>query len=180
MQHKDFISSSSKRQLYWARNYASWPIFSSFKPNPTHRILADWEKKCKIHHHVTQNVDGLMKKSGSLRLTELHGTSYKVMCCSCDFKMTRDSMQKLIQTHNPGWDERSGDIAPDNDVRLSDEQVKTFKVPECPKCKKDMLKPDIVFFGDNIARPVVENVNAKLSESDALLILGSSLQVIYN
>lgn len=89
-------------------------------------------------------------------------------------------MQKLMQSHNPGWDERSADIAPDNDVRLSDEQVKTFKVPDCPKCKQDMLKPDIVFFGDNIAKPVVENVNAKLSESDALLILGSSLQVTYN
>ena len=143
MEHKDFLSSSSKRQLYWARNYASWPLFSSFKPNPTHLVLAVWEKKGKVHHHVTQNVDGLMKKSGSLRLTELHGSSYKVMCCSCDFKLTRDSMQTLLQTHNPHWNEKSSDIAPDNDVRLSDEQVRTFKVPDCPKCKKDMLKPDI-------------------------------------
>ena len=66
MQHSEFCSSSSKRQIYWARNYVSWPIFSSFKPNISHKILADWEKKNKVYHHVTQNVDGLLVKSGKL------------------------------------------------------------------------------------------------------------------
>lgn len=177
MQHSDFLSSSDKRKMYWARNYASWPMFSSFKPNKSHLTLADWEKKGKIWHHVTQNVDGLMKKSGSIRLTELHGTSYKVKCLGCDFRLTRDSMQKLIESHNADWSEESADIAPDNDVRLTNEQVKSFKLPDCPKCKKDLLKPDIVFFGDNIAKPIVQNVNKLLSESDALLAIGTTLQV---
>jgi len=177
MQHQDFIKSSEKRKMYWARNYASWPMFSSFKPNKTHLTLANWEKKGKIWHHVTQNVDGLMKKSGSLRLTELHGTSYKVKCLNCDFKLTRDSMQKLIESNNPNWSEQSNEIAPDNDVRLTNEQVKTFNLPICPQCKTDMLKPDIVFFGDNIAKPIVNNVNRLLSESDGLLAIGTTLQV---
>ncbi len=177
MQHQDFVSSPVKRQIYWARNYASWPIFSAFTPNISHRTLANWEKKGKVYHHVTQNVDGLLVKSGSIKLTELHGTSYKVMCLNCDFKMSRDSMQRLIHSKNPNWNERSVDIAPDNDVRLSDEQVKTFKVPECPKCKTDMLKPDIVFFGDNIPKGTVEKVNFNLSQCDALLAIGTTLQV---
>lgn len=177
MQHHDFVSSPIKRQIYWARNYASWPLFSSFRPNSAHRTLAEWEKKGKIFHHVTQNVDGLLVKSGSIRLTELHGTSYKVMCLSCDFKMSRDSMQRLIHSVNPEWDEKSPEIAPDNDVRLSDEQVKSFKVPNCPKCKKDMLKPEIVFFGDSIPKATVANVNSKLSQCDAVLAIGTTVQV---
>jgi NAD+-dependent protein deacetylase sirtuin 4 len=146
MQHNDFCTSANKRKIYWARNYVSWPIFSSFKPNINHKILTDWEKKGKVHHHVTQNVDALLVKSGCLKLTELHGSSYKVKCLDCDFKLSRDSMQKLIQSINPVWSIETEDeinINPDNDVRLSPEQIENFQVPKCPKCKSDRLKPDI-------------------------------------
>ncbi len=143
MQHSDFLKSSEKRKIYWARNYASWPIFSSFKPNISHQLLSNWEKKAKIFHHVTQNVDGLLIKAGCMRLTELHGSSYKVKCLNCEFKLTRDSMQLLIKSQNPNWMENSDELAPDNDVRLSDEQIKHFCVPSCPNCKKDLLKPEI-------------------------------------
>lgn len=177
MQFSDFVKSADRRQMYWARNYVSWPIFSSFKPNPAHKTLVDWEKKGKIFHHVTQNVDGLLKKSGSIRLTELHGTSYKVMCMNCDFKLTRDSMQTLLKAHNPNWNEKSDELAPDNDVKLSDEQCKKFKNPDCPQCSKALLKPDIVFFGDSIKKTVVENLNKNLEQCDGLLAIGTTVQV---
>lgn len=64
MQHTEFCNSSEKRKIYWARNFISWPIFSSFKPNTSHRVFAEWEKRGKVYHHVTQNVDGLLVKSG--------------------------------------------------------------------------------------------------------------------
>jgi NAD-dependent deacetylase sirtuin 4 len=66
MQHMDFCSSSEKRKIYWARNYISWPIFSSFRPNLSHRICIDWEKIGKVNYHVTQNVDSLLVKAGKL------------------------------------------------------------------------------------------------------------------
>lgn len=100
-------------------------------------------KKGKVYHHVTQNVDSLLVKAGCLRLTELHGTSYKVQCMDCDFRLTRDAMQILIESQNPNWNQKSDDLSPDNDVKLTDEQIKDFKTPTCPKCKNDRLKPQV-------------------------------------
>lgn len=37
------------------------------------------------------------------------------------------------------------------------------------------MKPDIVFFGDNVDRRVVQKVREEVESADALLILGTSL-----
>ena len=71
---------SSIRTRYWARNYIGWPIFSSFQPNKTHFILADWEHRKKVVHHITQNVDSLFIKAGCTKISELHGSAYRVKC----------------------------------------------------------------------------------------------------
>lgn len=39
------------------------------------------------------------------------------------------------------------------------------------------MMPKIVFFGDNVNRQLVEDLYEKVKESDAVLVLGSSLQV---
>lgn len=54
-------------------------------------------------------------------------------------------MQMLIKAQNPEWSAETDDtnINPDNDVRLSDDQIVNFNVPKCPKCNNDRLKPDI-------------------------------------
>lgn len=75
--HDDFLKKPLRRHRYWARNFAGWPIFSNKKPNKTHFSLAEMEARGKIHWLVTQNVDGLHMKAGSLCVTELHGTSSK-------------------------------------------------------------------------------------------------------
>lgn len=147
MQYSEFLSSSNRRKIYWARNYVSWPLFSSFKPNLSHYILSDWEKRNKAYYHVTQNVDSLLVKAGCLKLTELHGTSYKVSCLDCDFRLTREAMQVLIKSQNPQWTIMPqvllNDISPDNDVRLTDEQIQDFNTPKCPRCNNDRLKPEV-------------------------------------
>jgi len=143
IEYSEFLKSSEKRKIYWARNYVSWPIFSSFKPNLTHRLLAEWERARKVYYHATQNVDGLLIKAGCRQLTELHGTSYFVKCLNCDFYMSREAMQILIKSYNPNWFAQSTDLSPDNDVYLNHEQVKDFVIPKCPKCSLDKLKPDL-------------------------------------
>ena len=75
VQHQDFVKSDMKRQRYWARNFAGWPMFSSHQPNQGHYVLADLERTGKLHWLVTQNVDLLHSKAGSKRLTELHGAT---------------------------------------------------------------------------------------------------------
>ncbi|CAF1077978.1 unnamed protein product [Brachionus calyciflorus] len=177
IQHSEFMNHAQRRKLYWARNYVSWPRFSSFRPNTNHRIFSQWERQGKVLHHVTQNVDSLLVKAGCVRLTELHGTSYKVKCMDCDFRLSRDSMQLLIKLQNSFWNVTSNELAPDNDVQLTDEQIKDFKTPVCPKCKNDRLKPEVVFFGDSIPKQTVECAKEKLSKCDALLAAGTSIEV---
>ncbi|CAK9811815.1 NAD-dependent protein deacylase Sirt4 [Anthophora plagiata] len=65
-------------------------------------------------------------------------------------------------------------IRPDGDVDLLQEQVEGFKVPPCENCG-GILKPDIIFFGDNVPKRIVESVKYNVEHSDSLLVLGSSL-----
>ena len=51
------------------------------------------------------------------------------------------------------------------------------RVPSCPKCDTGILKPYVVFFGDNVPKPRVESVRRQVEQSDALLVVGSSLFV---
>ncbi|CAH1801344.1 unnamed protein product [Owenia fusiformis] len=176
VQYQDYVKSSTIRQRYWARNYVAWPRWSSTQPNQTHKTLADWENEGKIHWLVTQNVDSLHFKAGSKNLTELHGSTYRIMCLGCDNMFPRTQLQDMIAAENPNWSAASAEHAPDGDVALSPEQVAGFKVPNCNKCG-GTLKPDITFFGDNVARDKVSFVFNKLEECDSVLVLGSSLQV---
>lgn len=78
--YQEFTRNSVRRNRYWARNFAAWPIFSKFQPNISHKIIADMEKYGNLHWLVTQNVDGLHTKAGSVRVTELHGTTGRYIC----------------------------------------------------------------------------------------------------
>ncbi|XP_013090443.2 NAD-dependent protein lipoamidase sirtuin-4, mitochondrial-like isoform X3 [Biomphalaria glabrata] len=176
IQYADFLKNAASRQRYWARNYIGWPQFSSFQPNQSHYILSNWERKGLIHWLVTQNVDALHYKAGSQKVTELHGSAHRVICLSCKYQLSRHAMQELIANINLDWSADVMGVAPDGDVDLTSNQVQNFKVPECPKCK-GILKPDLTFFGDNVPKETVHFVLEKLFESDAMLVIGSSLEV---
>ncbi|XP_023336953.1 NAD-dependent protein deacylase Sirt4-like [Eurytemora carolleeae] len=176
IQHKVFMESSKARQSYWARNYIGWPRWSNFQPNINHLTLARWEATGRISHLVTQNVDQLHLKAGSRDITELHGTNSVVTCMSCSHRMPRMLFQQILSEANPSMIPRCAEIRPDGDVELSAEEVTNFRVPDCPKCG-GILKPFVVFFGDNVPRPRVDQVRKKLSNSDSMLVIGSSLYV---
>ena len=53
-------------------------------------------------------------------------------------------------------------------MELTPEEVENFKVPDCPKCG-GILKPYVVFFGDNVPRTRVEEARREVSKSDKLL-----------
>jgi len=52
--------------------------------------------------------------------------------------------------------------------------IEDFNIPDCDHCG-GILKPNIVFFGDSVPHDVVQNVKANIENSDALLILGTTL-----
>lgn len=176
VQFKVFMESASARQSYWARNYVGWPRFSSFHANIAHTTLAEWEKSGKIKCLVTQNVDRLHHKAGSTKVYELHGTAFNVICMSCSKMITRHSFQNHIRKLNPHLSIHSDDIRPDGDVELAKEDVEKFTVPSCGQCG-GIMKPYIVFFGDNVPAERVKNIREELATCDGLLVLGSSLYV---
>ncbi|XP_029989757.1 NAD-dependent protein lipoamidase sirtuin-4, mitochondrial isoform X2 [Sphaeramia orbicularis] len=176
MEHVEFVRSAKSRQRYWARNFVGWPQFSSHQPNCAHRVLQQWEEKGKLHWLVTQNVDALHSKAGHKRLTELHGCTHRVMCLGCGAISAREELQKRFLALNPEWSAQAGAVAPDGDVFLEDEQVLHFRVPSCEECG-GILKPEVTFFGDNVNKATVNFVHERLAESDAVLVVGSSLQV---
>ena len=51
-----------------------------------------------------------------------------------------------------------------------------FQVPPCPKCEGPLI-PELTFFGDNVAKGIVDQVYQKVEEADALFVVGSSLYV---
>ncbi|XP_076761466.1 NAD-dependent protein deacylase Sirt4 [Xylocopa sonorina] len=172
--YKDFCGSEAIRRRYWARNYVGWPRFSSVKPNITHEILKKLEDANKVRCTVTQNVDNLHAKAGSRRVIELHGTAFRVMCLNCNERICRYYLQDVFNRMNPNMTATSQMIRPDGDVDLSQEQVEGFKVPACENCG-GVLKPDIIFFGDNVPRQVVESIKYNVERSDSLLVLGTTL-----
>uniref|UniRef100_A0A8C6Z8G6 NAD-dependent protein deacylase n=2 Tax=Nothoprocta perdicaria TaxID=30464 RepID=A0A8C6Z8G6_NOTPE len=176
VQHGEFLRSARARQRYWARNFVGWPQFSSRRPNVAHLVLRDWEQHGKLHWLVTQNVDALHGKAGSQRLTELHGCTHRVSCLGCGDQSARSELQERFAALNPTWKAEAFGVAPDGDVFLTDDQVRTFQVPACSKCG-GILKPDVTFFGDTVSREKVNFVHQRLAESDSMLVAGSSMQV---
>ncbi len=56
---------------------------SHFKPNITHIVLSEMEKKGKLHSIITQNIDGFHQDAGSQKVLELHGSIKRNYCMDC-------------------------------------------------------------------------------------------------
>jgi len=149
-------------------------MYEEIKPNKCHYKMQQLEAKNKVLVHVTQNVDSLNTKAGVKEIVELHGAMTRVMCLNCDAVISRRQLQNDFKKLNHSWSANIIDIRPDADAYIRDEDIVDFKVPPCGSCG-GALKPDVVFFGDNVNKKVVEDLYNKVEESDGVLVLGSSL-----
>ncbi|NIJ88778.1 NAD-dependent SIR2 family protein deacetylase [Xanthomonas campestris] len=171
-----FMGELSTRQRYWARSLIGWPRFGQARPNVTHHALAALEARGQLELLLTQNVDRLHQAAGSQAVIDLHGRLDVVRCMGCERRMPRTDFQVLLEQANPGWATLEAAQAPDGDADLDDVAFDTFVVPPCPVCG-GVLKPDVVFFGENVPRERVERAFAHLQAADAVLVVGSSLMV---
>jgi NAD-dependent SIR2 family protein deacetylase len=153
-----------------------WRRFGRVKPNRAHDALACLETRGKSEFLLTQNVDGLHQAAGSRRVVDLHGRLDRVRCMGCDHILPREVMQERLLRLNPGWANLVATHAPDGDADLEDADFSTFEVPPCPACG-GVLKPDVVFFGENVPKDRVEAANEALDRADAVLVVGSSLMI---
>ncbi len=177
MTYQEFVSGPVARQRYWARSHLGWSRMRSADPNPGHHALARLDPTLLI----TQNVDGLHERAGSARLVALHGRIADVICLGCRTTSPRADLQQRLTDLNPGFTEQhsSVEVRPDGDVEL--DETASFVVPGCDSCG-GILKPDVVFFGENVPAPRVERcyaaVEALVEQDGALLVAGSSLTVM--
>lgn len=175
VQHAAFMSQLSVRQRYWGRSLPGWPTMRDAKPNSSHFALVELETRGSVTHLVTQNVDRLHQKAGSCEVNDLHGRSDEVICMSCDYRTDRNQIHRLAAELNPLYKNITAIAAPDGDANL-EMDFSNFTVPDCPSCG-GILKPDVVFFGDNVPKERVKQSLNALEQADALLVIGSSLMV---
>jgi NAD-dependent SIR2 family protein deacetylase len=176
VQYSEFVARAEARRRYWSRSLVGWPRVASAQPNAAHRALATLEQAGFVHTLVTQNVDGLHQRAGSRRAIDLHGRLDEVECLECGGRLPRQDVQAMLLGWNPSFAPRSDAPArPDGDA-LVERDLSGFCVPDCGACG-GILKPSVVFFGENVPRLRVERALAALAASDALLVVGSSLMV---
>ncbi len=176
IQHNDFVNHAATRRRYWARSMAGWPTINDAQPNAAHRALTALETDGRLEFLITQNVDRLHQRAGSRSVLDLHGRLDRVRCLSCQDLSERQTMQQRLLIHNSAQVLSSGDTRPDGDSELPDTELDDFDVPPCIQCGGNLM-PDVVFFGANIPRARVESSMTALDRADALLVIGSSLQV---
>ncbi|KAG0629697.1 hypothetical protein M758_1G123200 [Ceratodon purpureus] len=191
--HQDFVGSEQSRRRYWARSYAGWRRFIGATPGPTYISLQQLETKGRVKGMITQNVDRLHYKAGSKPI-ELHGTTHQVICLNCGDLTDRHLFQNRVKKLNPEWaravealesGEPGSDASfgmkqrPDGDLDIDERffRKENFCIPDCKKCN-GILKPDVVFFGDNVPKQRVEFCMSLARSADALLVVGSSVMTM--
>lgn len=176
IQLHEFLGSDVARRRYWARSMIGWPVVGRAQPNRSHTALARLGRAGRIERLVTQNVDGLHQRAGSVDVIELHGGIHGVTCIDCGAHHARATIQAQLEADNPALLGVQADAAADGDAHLEWSALDTFRVPACPTCG-GLLKPAVVFFGENVPRERVALASQALDAADALLVVGSSLMV---
>jgi len=120
------------------------------RPNAGHLVLADLERRGKLHAVVTQNIDGLHQAAGNSRVLEVHGTVHKVICLDCGWK--GPMLETLDRVRNGEAD------------------------PPCKRCN-GMLKSDTISFGQSLDPEVLRSAAYAVQGADILISIGPSLQV---
>jgi NAD-dependent SIR2 family protein deacetylase len=176
MTYAEFCSGSVAQQRYWARSHVGWRYLHGADPNDGHRALAAMERSGRLTALITQNVDGLHQAAGSRRVVDLHGRISSVICLDCRQVTPRADLHRRLEELNPGFGHGSSpDIAPDGDAAVGD--LDSFLIVPCAACG-GVLKPDVVFFGENVPRERVDLCYSLVEDAQALLVAGSSLTVM--
>jgi NAD-dependent SIR2 family protein deacetylase len=171
-----FMGDAAIRQRYWARSLVGWRQLRAARPNDAHRALAQLQQQRRLQCLVTQNVDRLHQLAGSEEVLDLHGRIDRVRCMSCQVRMPRAELQQQLLELNPDWAALDARAAPDGDADLIAPDFAAFRVPPCSLCG-GVLKPDVVFFGESVPAERVQQAMLQLVQSDAVLVVGSSLMV---
>jgi NAD-dependent SIR2 family protein deacetylase len=175
---REFTGSAQARRRYWARSYVGWRRIAGARPNAGHLAVAALQERGAVADIITQNVDGLHQAAGAHDVIELHGGLDHVVCLDCGARSSRAHLHDRLRAVNGELVAEITQINPDGDVELADELVASFALVGCDCCGSDLLKPDVVFFGENVPKPRVARCFELVDRASSLLVLGSSLTVM--
>ena len=178
MTYQEFVGSEDARRRYWARSHLGWRTIARAAPNAGHFAVASLATAGYVSGVITQNVDGLHRAAGTPDAVELHGSLDRVLCLNCGRTSSREDLDVRMRAANPDFQDASTRINPDGDVELADDLVAGFHTVTCDVCEVGVLKPDVVFFGENVPKPRVQECYDLVDDARALLVLGSSLTVM--
>ena len=174
--YQAFVRDAAMRARYWARSFVGWPAVAGARPNRAHGALVALERQGRVTMLVTQNVDGLHARAGQRAVIDLHGRIDQVVCLQCAARTSRADIQQQLAEAHPHWKKLRAAAAPDGDADLEPDALRDFSPPVCRDCH-GLLKPDVVFFGENVPRERVATAQDALASADAMLVVGSSLMV---
>jgi NAD-dependent SIR2 family protein deacetylase len=177
MTYQAFTGAAAARQRYWARSHLGWQHIARAAPNRGHQAVAEMQRRGLLSAIITQNVDGLHQAAGAQDVVELHGSLSQVICLRCGERTPREGLDQRLRAANPDWAARVRQVNPDGDAVLDDAATDRFNVVGCLRCA-GTLKPDVIFFGENVPPGRVADCYALVSDARALLVLGSSLTVM--
>ncbi|MCI0549537.1 MAG: NAD-dependent deacylase [Anaerolineae bacterium] len=140
---------SPERFFNWFRPLAG-QIYNA-KPNAAHIALAELENAGLEITIVTQNIDGLHQKAGSMRVVEMHGTLRTLSCTECFKQFESDSFLEPY--------------------------IKDGNIPRCLNCN-GILKPDVILFGEQLPQFAWLEAQRAARQCDLMLVAGSSLEVL--
>jgi NAD-dependent deacetylase sirtuin 4 len=176
MEFKEFMASEKSRKRYWARNMNGFRMFVTVQPNIGHYSVAELQKGSFVGGIVTQNVDRLHQKAGATDVIDLHGNNHEVMCMGCRTISSRSDLQDRLVSKNFKFLSDKLDWRSDGDAELTNVDYDEFIVEPCLSCG-GILKPNVVFFGENVKPGLPEEIKGKIEMSGGVLAIGSSLQV---
>lgn len=75
--------------------YRKHLLYPQARPNAAHLYLYELEKRDKLRGIVTQNIDGLHRAAGNIRVYELHGNVQENYCMECNASWP---MEKILHS----------------------------------------------------------------------------------
>jgi NAD-dependent protein deacetylase/lipoamidase len=147
--YHEFMTSEAARIEHWDYKLEAWPAFCAAQPNEVHRAIVLLEQAGRLTAVVTQNIDGLHTRAGSIQVIELHGTNSLVECQTCFWR---------------------GDPQPHFDF------FRAHHTPPLCHCG-GYLKSATISFGQNLDPQVLQRAERAAAECDLVIALGSTLSV---
>jgi NAD-dependent deacetylase sirtuin 1 len=167
-----------------------------FEPSLSHKFIKKLEDRGQLLRNYSQNIDTLEKIAGIERVTMCHGSFATATCIRCrDRVNAEDIKEKVLAGEVPfctkcstpeeisqlqfplGEEPQSMQQDTSAERRESFDDEEDYYTPMEPVQLPPVLKPDIVFFGEDLPDEFHNNLQTDKPDCDLLLVIGSSLRV---